>query len=196
MSQQINLYNPAFGKQQIHLCFKTILQGLSVVLVVLLMVYGYALQQNSQLVQRAVKVEQELNTARQAMASYAASYSPKQAEALLKNELQQLEKKSADTVVLVEALRSVGDSTGYSAYLRAFSRQVVPGLWLTAFTINGQQVDLSGDAMTAELVPGYIQNLAGEAVMQGKTFETLQIKKAKEAKYLEFILHSKQEVKP
>jgi hypothetical protein len=104
----------------------------------------------------------------------------------------------------VDTLRSgaVGNTTGYSEYLRAFSRQVVPGLWLTGFKLTGDaaQISLRGGAVNPELVPVYIQKLGNESVMQGKTFATLQIQQPKvdaksdaksaPAHYVEFTLHS------
>jgi hypothetical protein len=85
--------------------------------------------------------------------------------------------------------------------MRAFARQVVPGLWLTGFKVTGDatQISLSGGVTNPELLPAYIQRLSKESVMQGKTFSTLQMQQAKVDKldkaapaprYVEFAMFS------
>jgi hypothetical protein len=61
--------------------------------------------------------------------------------------------------------------------LRAFSRQILNGVWLTGFSIHGagSEIGLQGRAMQPELVPAYISRLKREPVMQGKSFATLEM---------------------
>lgn len=194
MSQQINLFNPAFRKQQTHFSLLTMLQGLGVILAGSLLVYAYAAYQVSALDKLSGQGSRQLNEIQTNMANVSAEYSPQQANQLLQDEVQQLEKKSVEASRLVDALSSgaVGNTTGYSQYMSAFSRQVVPGLWLTGFKMSGDEaeISLSGGVIAPELVPSYIQKLGREGVMQGKSFSNLQMKSAKDSKYLEFTLYS------
>lgn len=194
MSQQINLFNPAFRKQQTHFSLPTMFQGLGLILAGALLVYAYAAYQVSALDKLSGQSSRQLNEIQTKMANVSAGYSPQQANQLLQDELTQLEKKIVDTNQSVEALRSgaVGNTTGYSQYMSAFSRQVVPGLWLTGFKMTGDEaeISLSGGVIAPELVPSYIQKLGREGVMQGKSFANLQMKSAKDSKYLEFTLYS------
>ena len=202
MSQQINLFNPAFQKQTTNFSLVTMLQVSGLILAGSLLVYAYAAYQVSALDKLFGQSSRQLNETQTKMANVSAGFSPQQANQLLQNELLQLEKKIVDTSQLVDALRSgaVGNTSGYSEYMRAFSRQVVPGLWLTGFRMTGDatEISLSGGVITPELVPNYIQKLGSEAVMQGKSFSSLQMKPAKDSKYLEFTLYSTpaDEVKP
>jgi hypothetical protein len=66
--------------------------------------------------------------------------------------------------------------------MRALSRQVVPGLWLTNFKMTGNAISLSGGVIAPELVPNYIQKLGRETAMQGKNFSNLEIKASKDTK--------------
>ena len=89
-----------------------------------------------------------------------------------------------------------------SEYMRAFSRQVVQGLWLTGFKLTGDaaQISLSGGVLDPELLPIYIQRLGKEPAMRGKSFSTLQMQqhqaeagkenKSAAARYVEFTLYS------
>lgn len=202
MSQQINLFNPVFLKQQKLFSLLTMLQGLGLILLGSLLFYAYAIYQVSELSRQSEQSSRRFNAEQTRLLGYSAEFSPQQANQRLQDELQQLEKKVAEASTLVEVLRSgaVGNTTGYSEYMRAFSRQVVPGLWLTGFTVTGDaaQISLNGGVLDPELVPVYIQKLGREGVMQGKNFSTLQMQQPKvdvkdkvtAAHYLEFTLHS------
>jgi hypothetical protein len=93
---------------------------------------------------------------------------------------------------------ALGNTDGYSEYMRAFARQSINGLWLTAFDIvgDGAQMSLSGAVVSPQLVPSYIQRLGKEKVMRGKTFSTLQMQQPKKdgdriiPRYVEFNLRS------
>lgn len=198
MSQQINLYNPLFRRQQTHFSLLAMLQGLAAILAAALLLYAYAAYQVAGLTKQTEQSAARLRVEQDRLAGAASGYSPQQANELLKNEVVQLEKKADEASRLVETLRSgvVGNTTGYSDYLRAFSRQAIPGLWLTHFKLNGTQISLSGGVISPELVPGYLQKLGGERVMQGKRFSNLQMQAAKDDKYLEFTLHSTDEDQP
>ncbi len=94
-----------------------------------------------------------------------------------------MEKQVAEQNEIIETLKSgaVGNTTGYSEYMRAFSRQVVQGLWLTGFKVTGDaaQISLSGGVVNPELLPAYIQRLGRESIMKGKTFSTLKMQQPK-----------------
>lgn len=61
--------------------------------------------------------------------------------------------------------------------MRAFARQVVPGLWLTGFRVAGDaaHISLKGHVTRPELLPAYIQKLGREPVMQGRNFSNLKM---------------------
>jgi len=200
MSQQINLFNPAFLKQRRVFSLLTMLQCMGLILIFAVLVYVYALYQVSGLNALSVQSRERLNKAQSRLLEDTASYSPQQVNQQLKDELQQWRKKLEESEQLVERLRSgsVGNASGFSEYLRAFSRQVVPGLWLTSFKVTGDaaNIRLSGGVTDPALVPVYIQKLGNESVMQGKSFANLQMQTPKTdvkggaPHYLEFTLYS------
>lgn len=201
MSQQINLFNPAFVKQRKHFSLPAMLQALGMIVVGSLFFYGYALYQVDQLGEQSEASAKQYNAEQARLARYAAEFSPQQANQALQDEVRRLEKRVADQAELIEIIKSgaVGNTTGYSEYMRAFSRQVAQGLWLTGFKVTGDaaQISLSGAVLDPGLLPAYIQRLSKESVMRGKTFATLQMRQPKaEAsqaaapRYVEFTLHS------
>ena len=201
MSQQINLFNPIFMKRRKYFSLLAMLQALGMIIAGSLFFYGYAIDQVGQLKKQSEESNKRYNTEEARLIRLTAEFSPQQADQALQNEVRRLEKQLADQAELIGVIKSgaVGNTTGYSEYMRAFSRQVVQGLWLTGFRVVGDatQISLSGAVLSPELLPAYIQRLSKEDIMQGKTFATLQMQQPKvaadqgnNARYVEFTLHS------
>lgn len=207
MSQQINLFNPVFLKQRKYFSLLTMLQAFGMIIAGSLLFYGYALYQVRLLNDQSVESTKRYNAEQAHLVRYAAEFSPQQVNQALQSEVQYLERQFTEQFELVETLKSgaVGNTSGYSGYMRAFSHQMVQGLWLTGFSMSGDgaQISLSGGVLSPELLPAYIQRLGQEPVMQGKSFATLQMQQPKHevaagtdakaagvAHYVEFTLHS------
>lgn len=198
MSQQINLFNPLFRKKSLYFSLPAMLQGLGGVAAGALLFYGYAFYQVNQLAGQSEETNRLHAAEQKRLAGFIAEFSPQQSSQLLRDELRRLEKQFAEQAELVETVKSgvVGNTSGYSEYLRAFSRQAAPGLWLTGFRVSGgaAQISLNGAVLDPGLLPAYIQRLGKENVMRGKTFSNLQMRLHKAdaggASYVEFSLQS------
>jgi len=123
----------------------------------------------------------------------------------LEQELKKVETDLAMQREIINTMKSgvLGNTRGYSEYMQAFARQIVNGLWLTGFSIDGDaaQMSISGAALSPELVPAYIKRLNNEKAMRGKAFSSLQMQLPKSnvgadagkqatTQYLEFSLQS------
>lgn len=205
MSQQINLFNPIFMKQRKYFSLPTMLQALALIVLGSLVFYAYARYQVGQLDKQYAENTRRFESDQVRLASLAAEFSPQQSNQLLQDEVRQLEKNLADQTELVDTLRSgvIGNTAGYSQYMSAFARQVVPGLWLTGFKVTGDggQISLNGAVIDGKLLPDYIRRLGREPSMQGKSFSTLQMQQVKSIpgkdsklppvpRYVEFVLQS------
>jgi len=183
MSQQINLFNPIFMKQRKYFSLLAMLQALGMIIAGSLVFYGYAIYQVDQLKLQSEENTKRYNAEQVRLAGYVTEFSPQRSNQLLQDESQRLEKQAAEQNEIIETLKSgaLGNTTGYSEYMRAFSRQVVQGLWLTGFKVTGDaaQISLSGGVVNPELLPVYIQRLGRERVMKGKTFSTLKMQQSK-----------------
>lgn len=209
MSQQINLFNPAFVTRRKHFSLAAMLQGLGLILAGSLAFYGYAERQVGELEKQKEESARRYQKEQARLARYAAEFSPQRAGQALQDEVRRLEKRVADQTELIEIIKSgaVGNAVGYAEYMRAFARQAPEGLWLTGFGISGDatQISLSGAVLDPELLPEYVQRLGKEGVMRGKAFAMLQMRQPKvESKgadagkgaiprYVEFVLHSNPE---
>jgi len=200
VSQQINLFNPVFLQQQKHFSLVTMLQALGAIVLGSALIYGYAQYQVHQLELQSVETARRYADEQARLVRYAAAYSPQQASRLLEREVKEAEAQVTAQQELINTLKSgaIGNTSGYSEYMRALARQVVPGLWLTGFTITGDaaQMTLSGGVTRPGLLPAYVRRLNHEGIMRGKSFASLQMQqpKAEEGKpepgYVEFTLQS------
>jgi hypothetical protein len=201
MSQQINLFNPIFMKQKKYFSAITMLQALGLIIVGSAVFYFYAVSQVNQLVRQSDETARRLTSEQNRLTRYMSEYSPQKSTQQLEEESRKLEAQVAAQQRLIATLKSgaIGNTAGYSEYLRAFARQIVPGLWLSGFNIEGDgaQISLKGGVLRPSLLPAYIQRLNREKVMQGKSFAALQMQQPKNeggktaaGRYVEFTLQS------
>lgn len=205
MSQQINLFNPAFSKQRELFTALMLVQALAALVLVMISVYGYQYRQvtlfDMQIKNGAASLTQE----QARLVKMAAEHAPRQKDAALEKRVADMEQQLKGEEAVLEVLQSgsLGNTQGYSGYMRAFARQTVNGLWLTEFGIKGagKEMFLGGRTLRPELVPAYIQRLNQETATQGRDFAALEIqrpkmepaskdKSLKVPNYLEFRLHS------
>jgi hypothetical protein len=200
MSQQINLFNPIFLKQKKYFSVSTMLQALGLIVLGSALFFAYAVYQVAQLSKQADEMSKRYVTEQARLVNFTNDFSLQRSGQMLEEELKQLEAQAMAQDVVLTTLKSgvIGNTEGYSEYMRAFARQSINGLWLTAFDIigDGAEMSLSGAVVNPQLVPSYIQRLGKEKVMHGKTFSTLQMQQPKKdgdrlvPRYIEFNLRS------
>ena len=205
MSQQINLFNPAFRKQREWFAATMLVQALAALALIMVGVYGYQYWQTVLLENRIITGAASLAQEQAKLGKVAAEHAPHQKNAALEEQVREMERQLKGEEAVLEVLQSgsLGNTQGYSGYMRAFARQAVNGLWLTEFGIKGagKEMLLGGRTLRPELVPAYIQRLNQEAATQGRDFSALEMQRPKSnaapkdgslkvPNYLEFRLHS------
>ncbi len=206
MSQQINLFNPIFLKQKKYFSVTTMVQALGLIALGCILFFVFAWYQVEELGKKTAEMTKRYEAEQMRLANYTNEYSPQRSAQLLNEELATLEKQAEAQNILLDTLKggAIGNTKGYSEYLKAFARQSVSGLWLTGFEINGDgaQMSLQGAVTNPQLLPAYIQRMGRETVMRGKTFSSLNMTQpvAVEGKstgrgYVEFSLFSSEELK-
>jgi hypothetical protein len=151
-------------------------QALGLVLLGIIAFYGFAVWKDRDLARRAVESSRAYQLQKQQFAKASADLNPERLEAQIDQDLKAAEAAIAVRKVLLGEIQSSG-TFAYSEYLRAFARQTVQGLWLTSIQIGeaGVQLNLSGRALQADLVPVFISRLKRESVLQGRPLEALAI---------------------
>jgi hypothetical protein len=179
VSQQINLFNPQLLKQRKYFSALTMTQALGLVVLGMAAFYGFASWQDRNLARQTADSGRDYEQQKQQFAKVTAELSPDKREAQLDQDLKRADAAIATRQALLRELRAgvVGDSAGYSEYLRAFARQTVQGLWLTGVQIadGGAQLTMSGRALQADLVPILIGRLRQESVLRGRPLDALAI---------------------
>lgn len=186
MSQQINLFNAGFKRTKNYATTRMIAAGMGVLAFGLVVASVLANIELATLEREAAVVKAELAAREARRTAVTASFvAPHKSEAL-QQELDQtgVQYRNLQQVAAILDQGEPGATRGYSAYFRAFARRGIDGLWLTGVTIqgSGDAIGLQGRALKASLLPGYLNGLAGEAVLRGKTFGQLQMTEPKAPK--------------
>ena len=179
MAQQINLYNPIFLQQKKHFSAVTMLQALGLLLFGILAFYGYALVESRTLTRVAADTHQQLQSQTEQVVRLTREFSPQGRSLLLEEEVARASVRLKQREELLATLRTggLGNTAGFSRYLAALARQSVSGVWLTGFTIGGDEAELqlNGKVLYSDLVPAYIRALNREEVMRGRRIAEMRL---------------------
>ncbi len=180
MSQQINLCNPLFRKQEKYFSALTMMQSLAIILAGTLLFYAYLQYQYRDLTQQARLMAHRQTDTQQQLTKVAATMGARKPTQVLVDNIAQAEQAMHAQQIILGLLQSgeLGNQTGFSAYFQALSRQTVNGLWLTGFDIvgTGSQISINGRALQAELIPRLINKLKHEPQFTGINFTALDIR--------------------
>jgi hypothetical protein len=177
MSQNINLFSPAFRKQRRVVTLGTVVQLLCVTLIAL-GGYHYTLRHQVGGLTEELRGSDGLLKSQRAYSDRLKGKAAAKPEAQLDGDIARLEAELKIARDSMEALKGggFGDQQGFAEYLRAFSRQSLNGLWLTGFTITGGgELEIRGRVLSPDLVPSYIQRLNREQVLAGRSFARLEM---------------------
>lgn len=184
MSQQINLYNPLFLKQEKHFSARTMLQGLGIIGLGLAALYGYAFFESRAAERNAQRYRDQLAGQRDQLVKLAAQLGSQGRSKAMEAEIARLEAELKAKQATLGALSTgeLGNTTGFSDFFAAFGRQAMSGIWLTGFTIgdSGSDLRVNGRALRAELIPSYLRALGDESMMRGRRVTEMKLV-AKEA---------------
>jgi hypothetical protein len=178
MSQNINLFNPAFRRPRRLLTLAVVAQCLGITLAALFGYHYYLEQQLTGLAAELAATEKLLRTQVGFVDKLKDKPVPPVTEAQLDAEIGQLEVELKHANESIEALKggAIGSQQGFAEYLRAFSRQSIGGLWLTGFNIGGRgELEIRGRALSPDLLPSYIQRLNREQVLAGRNIARLEM---------------------
>lgn len=180
MSQQINLFNPIFRSRGFSFTSaNAMLYGIGIAVALAALAAVYEDYQLREVQVRAQAVAQAFKDANAQHDRLAAELTQQKPSAQLGAEILALETQLKGRQEIIETLKSgaVGNTSGFSEYMRAFSRQSVNGLWLTGFDIAlaGNELAIQGRALSADLVANYLRQLNQEKALQGRQFAALRI---------------------
>jgi hypothetical protein len=205
MSQQINLYNPLFLKQEKHFSARTMAQALGVIALGAAALYGYALVESRAAERTAQQYAQQVATQRDQLFKLGVRLAAQGKSKALEADVVRLEAELRTRQATLDALGTgeLGNTAGFSDFLAAFGRQALPDVWLTGIRIadSGNQLVVSGRTLRPELVPLYLQALNKEPMMRGRRVTEMKLaargteppaeakeKPAEPERFIEFVL--------
>lgn len=180
-TQQVNLFQPIFRKERKLLSFRVLWQACAAVLVVLMMMYGWGMQQTLQMKAELAQQEKQQQLFTQQLGEVSAKLAEMKTDTVPQLMLANLERELVARQKVVDALTRVRDTytQGVSTYLESFSRQMPKGVWLTGFTVQagGDGLVIRGSSLKPELVPTFLDKLSTENTLVGTQFALLQIQR-------------------
>lgn len=196
MSQQINLYQPIFRREEKKFSSIAMLQSAGLVAIGILVLYAFMWWQTAALHGEFKRVEQDHATASKRLAEVTEKFGRRKGPNSLDSEITRLESEIVAKQRMQEILQSgiFSNISGFSDYFVSFARQSIPGVWLTGFDITGaaEQMSLAGRTTNPELVPRYMQRLSSEKPLAGIEFRAFQMSrpepnpKEPDSMYVEF----------
>ena len=196
MSQQVNLYQPIFLKEEKKFSTVAMLQSMGLVVVGVAAIYAYTGWQVGTLKNELKRAEQQHAAASKRLADATEKFGVRPGRTSLDGEIAHLEGEIVAKQRIQEILQRglFSNTHGFSDYFVSFARQHTPGVWLTGFDITGaaEQMTLAGRSTNPELVPRYMQKLSAEKTLSGIEFRVFQMNRpaadAKEpnSQYVEF----------
>jgi hypothetical protein len=179
MARQINLINPAFRRQKRHFSAAAMAQGLAAMAVAVILFAAYLSHRVDQAGATLKASDARVASQRDQLLRFGKDFSPQGRSKLLEDELVRAQAQLKSRQALLDALRveGIGGAEGFSAYLAAFARQSVSGVWLTGISLDasGEQLGLEGRVLHADLVPVYLRALGKEDVMRGRQVASLKL---------------------
>jgi Tfp pilus assembly protein PilN len=184
LRQQINLYQPAFRRQQKVFSAATMLQSTAVVAVALATIHAFGTLQVGKL-ESQIEALESLERARSVQLAGIDTAAGPARRAEIERELDALNARLAEQQKLADMLtqQPPGSSVGFSPYLAALARQRHPGVWLTRISVNGAQeaLELHGQSFDAQRVPDYLTALTREPALNGQRFDDFSIDRTDDA---------------
>ena len=197
MSQQINLYQPIFRKEEKKFSSIAMLQSVGLVAIGVVVLYAFMWWQIGSLKNDLTAAEQSHVTASKRLADATVKFGQRKGPNSIDDEIARLESEIVAKQRMQEILKSgiFSNTTGFSDYFVSFARQSIAGVWLTGFDITGaaEQMSLTGRTTNPELVPRYMQKLSLEKPLSGIEFHAFQMNrpepkpKEPDTMYVEFL---------
>jgi hypothetical protein len=179
MQQEINLYGSEFRPETNAFQSIFMFQAAALLIVALTCIYLFARHEVSGVdaeIELVARLESAAIERLQTVGPLITSITGEQTWAQQLDEATRMLAERQSILNLIQST-ALGKTDGFSAQLRALSRQDVDGVWLTRILLSsaGQATRIEGRAFRAELIPVYVQDLTAEPSFSQLRFHRFQI---------------------
>jgi hypothetical protein len=190
MLQQVNLYEPILRDDQKVFSATAICVGLGAVAVALVAISAFSEWRTRSLDRQLLGLHAQETTQKRFVAQANAIVDLAESHDTIEQHLKAMaldlsRRQQALHYLSGAALMGTSDGVpahrGFVGRMTALARQQIDGLWLTGATfVSGSgALELSGSAVRADLVPIYLQRLAGEPAIAGTKLRSIDIRQPK-----------------
>ena len=193
--QQINLYQPILRKQKKVFSASTLLLGNLIILLGLLLLYGYTMMQTRALQSQFDQATAQRNERQVKLQQLRLQYPTRQADAALPARLETARQRVRRQQTMYQAIQRYDDTPErrFSAQLQGLAQQVKSGMWLTDIQLQAGHMRLQGQTRDAERVPLLVQALNQEAAFAGMTFDEVIIAREETGNLLGFVMNTRRD---
>lgn len=181
LHQQINLYQPIFRKPRRVFSVRAMAETAGVVVIALILLYGWALWQTHHLNVRLTALRAEQAHDSQLLDRLGKKLAARQPSAALAQALATAKVDRDAKRALLKTLTAPNhvNTTGFAPALTGLARTPIAGLWLTGITLadGGHQVRLAGATTRSAQVPNLVRKLADAPAFAGVEFKQLKIER-------------------
>lgn len=179
MAGQINLYNARYLKRRELLTLANVFIAAGLIVVALAGASALAWRTGAARQAEAAVAEATLQQLREQLEVEARAAGNRRPSPQLAAEVARFEALLQRRERILKLLDSgaVGNTSGFSEFLRGLARQAPEGLWLTGFSIaaGGADMEIRGRMLDGAALPEFIRRLGTEKAFQGRSFAALTV---------------------
>jgi hypothetical protein len=195
MNQQINLHQPIFRKQRALFSSQIVLRICAIWAIALGLVYGLSQWSERRLAREHAALVRSRDAAQERLQALTATQPETGQSQQLEGELERLQTERAqkESVLRLLARGELGSTAGFAPQLEALADRRLAGVWLTHVGLmeGGREISLRGEASREDLLPRFLERLAGGEGFPGARFGDVRLERAPEGTQLVFELHTR-----
>jgi Tfp pilus assembly protein PilN len=184
MRHEINLFDPALRKPRVLLPARQVALGWGACIAILLAAYGWHSVEWMRVQADQKRSAESVMQLQEEVKRIAGTLSARKASPEALERVQRREAEVTARARVLERLQrgDLGSRDGHSALLQSLARNAVPGLWLTAITVQGAANDVLLEGRTADpgFLPEYLARLGRDDPLRGHAFNALRVSRPAE----------------
>ena len=181
MEQQINFYRSDFIKKERNFSSASMLMICGAFVVLMVAAYGFATYQFTAIKLELKTAKGEEKAAIVRLENFQPTLESSSGDVTWSERLEEAQRMFRDQQLVLTMVRDSawGDTYGFSRHLNSLARQNTDGLWLSYIRLSalGDDTQLEGTALRADLVPAFLQDLALEPPFSAQRFNQFQIER-------------------
>ncbi len=181
MQQQINFYRADYRRVTENFTTGSLLIACGVIVLAIFLGYGFAMYKLTGIERELQTVNNQEEAAIVRLEKFQPSMNAASGDKSWEVRLEEARRSLRDQQLVLGLVRdsSLGNIQGFSHHLKALARQDTDGLWLSYIRLSalGDNTVLEGQALRADMVPAYLQDLAEEPPFATQRFNQLQIER-------------------